>query len=243
MWTIYQHELQRFFYTSLGYLLLTLFFIVNGLILWVFDSQWNIFSASYGDLNLFFELNPWLLIVFVPAMGMKSFSEEQKRGALEILLTKPLSQTNLLLGKYLAQLTLLLLALLSAFIYLFLIDQMLVDDNRIDWGIFMGSFLGLVLLLTTFSAISLWSSTLVNNPISAFLIAFFVSVFHFYGWNQLAFVFGDFNSYHFFKNIALQTHYSELNKGVIRLSNMFYLIGQSLFFLYWSSLNLTNMRR
>lgn len=243
MWPIYQHELQRFFYTSLGYLLLFLFFIANGLILWIFDSQWNIFSASYGDLNLFFELNPWLLIIFVPAMGMKSFSEEQKRGTLEILLTKPFSQISLLLGKYFAQLTLLLLALLSAFIYLFLIDQMLVDDNRIDWGIFMGSFLGLFLLLTTFCAISLWASTLVDNPISAFLIAFFVSVFHFYGWNQLAFVFSDFNSYYFFKNIALQTHYSELNKGIIRLSNMFYLIGQSLFFLYWSSLNLTNMRR
>lgn len=242
MWPIYQRELRSFFYTPLGYLLLSLFFVANGLILWVFDSQWNIFSASYGDLNLFFELNPWLLIILVPAMGMKSFSEEQKRGTLEILLSKPYSQTTLLAGKYLAQLTLLLLALLSTLIYLYLVDQMLLDNHTIDWGVFIGSFLGLFFLLTTFCAISLWSSTLVDSSISAFLIAFFVSVFHFYGWNQLAFAFSDFDTYEFFKSMALQTHYSELNKGIIRLSNMVYLLGQSLFFLYWSSLNLTKMR-
>jgi len=243
MWPIYQRELQSLFYAPLGYLLLSLFYIINGLFLWVFDTEWNMLSAGYGDLNLFFELNPWLLIVLIPAIGMKSFSEELKLGTIEILMTKPLAQRDLVLGKYLAQLSLILIALLSSLIYLYLINQLLFEEHSFDWGVFIGSFLGLFLLAACLCAISLWASTLFDNAISAFLVAFFIGIFHFYGWNQLALAFGDFDTYYFIKNIALQTHFSELNKGVIRISNMIYLVGQSVFFLYWSSLNLNKMRR
>ena len=93
------------------------------------------------------------------------------------------------------------------------------------------------------AAISLWASTLVDSPFSAFLIAVFVSVFHFYGWQQLALLFSDFISYTFIKSISLQHHYAELNKGVLRLSNMLYFFLQTAFFVYWTLLNLEKRSR
>lgn len=238
MWPIYQRELQSFFYTPLGYVLLATFLLLNGLLLWIFPSNWNILSAGFGDINLFFELNPWLFIFLLPAMGMKSFSEEIKSGTIELLLTKPIGISTLIAGKFLAQITLLLIALSSSFFYFVQLEDLLMESSTLDWGVFSGSFLGLFLLAATLAAISLMASTLVESAFSAFLIAVFISLFHFYGWNQLANLFTDFSTYTTLKSIGLQYHYGELNKGVIRLSNVCYLIVQSLFFLYWTSLNI-----
>ncbi len=240
MWSIYKRELQSFFYTPLGYVLLATFFLLNGLLLWIFPSSWNVLSVGFGDINLFFELNPWLFIFLLPAMGMKSFSEEIKSGTLELLLTKPIGIPNLIAGKFFALLTLLLIALSVSLFYLIQLDDLLRENNTLDWGVYFGSFLGLFLLAASLAAISLWASTLVESAFSAFLIAVFVSIFHFYGWSQIADLFTDFNSYNFFKSISLQYHYSELNKGIIRLSNVCYLLLQSLFFLYFTMINIKN---
>ena len=102
MWPIYQRELQSFFYTPLGYVLLATFLLLNGLLLWIFPSNWNVLDAGFGDINLFFELNPWLFIFLLPALGMKSFSEEIKAGTIELLLTKPIGISTLIAGKFLA---------------------------------------------------------------------------------------------------------------------------------------------
>lgn len=243
MWTIFKRELASLFNSPLGYSLVGSFLLFNGLLLWIFPSAWNILAAGFGDLNLFFELNPWLLIFLLPALGMKSFSEEIKLGTLELLFTKPLAKTELILGKFLAILLTLSIGLSVSLLYLYLIKDVLLPDQSIDYGVYTGSLLGLFLLATTLTAISLWASTLVDSPFSAFLIAVFVSVFHFYGWQQLALLFSDYSSYALVKSISLQYHYAELNKGVLRLSNMLYFAIQTLFFLYWSYLNLEKRSR
>lgn len=240
MWPIYQRELQSFFYTPLGYVLLATFLLLNGLLLWIFPSSWNVLDAGFGDINLFFELNPWLFIFLLPAMGMKSFSEEIKAGTIELLLTKPLGIPTLIAGKFLALLSVLLIALSVSFFYLLQLNDLLLENNALDWGVFYGSFLGLFLLASSLAAISLWASTLVESSFTAFLIAVFLSIFHFYGWNQIADLFTNFDLYSIIKNIGLQYHYGELNKGIIRLSNMVYLLLQTLFFLYWTMLNIKN---
>lgn len=238
MWTIYKRELQSFFYTPLGYVLLATFLLLNGLLLWIFPSSWNVLSAGFGDLNLFFELNPWLFIFLLPAMGMKSFSEEIKSGTLELLLTKPIGIQTLIAGKFFALLTLLLIALSVSLFYILQLDGLLMENNALDWGVFYGSFTGLFLLAASLAAISLMASTLVESAFSAFLIAVFISLFHFYGWNQLADLFTDYSTYTALKNIGLQYHYGELNKGIIRFTNVCYLLMQTLFFLYWTALNI-----
>ena len=240
MWSIYKRELQSFFYTPLGYVLFATFLLLNGLLLWIFPSSWNILDAGFGDINLFFELNPWLFIFLLPALGMKSFSEEIKAGTLELLLTKPISITSLIAGKFLALITLLFIALSVSLFYFFQLEGILLENNSLDWGVYLGSLLGLSLLAASLAAISLWASTLVESAFSAFMIAVFISIFHFYGWNQVADLFSDYSTYIALKSIGLQYHYGELNKGIIRLSNVCYLILQSLFFLYWTGINIKN---
>lgn len=238
MWSIYQRELQSFFYTPLGYVLLATFLLLNGLLLWIFSSNWNVLDAGFGDINLFFELNPWLFIFLLPALGMKSFSEEFKVGTIELLLTKPIGIPSLIAGKFLALMSILLIALSVSFFYFLQLNHLLLENNTLDWGVFYGSFLGLFFLVKTLAAISLWASTMVESAFSAFLIALFISIFHFYGWNQIADLLTNFDLYTLLKNIGLQYHYGELNKGVIRLSNVIYLVLQTLFFLFWTMLNI-----
>lgn len=243
MWIIFKRDLASLFNSPLGYSLLGSFLLLNGLLLWVFPSAWNILDAGFGDLNLFFELNPWLLIFLLPALGMKSFSEEIKLGTLELLLTKPLAKIELILGKFFAVMFLLLLGLSVSLLYLYLIKNALLPNQYIDYGVYVGSFIGLLLLAMSLAAISLWASTLVDSPFSAFLIAVFVGVFYFYGWQQLGLLFSDFYTYTLVKSISFQYHYAELNKGVLRLSNMLYFCLQTAFFLYWTYLNLEKRSR
>jgi len=92
MWALFKHDFRQYFNSPLGYVLLGIFFSVNGLFLWIFSGIFNLIEAGFGDLSLFFELNPWLLLVFVPALSMKSFADEIKRGTLEIILTNPLEK-------------------------------------------------------------------------------------------------------------------------------------------------------
>ena len=240
MWPIYQRELQSFFYTPLGYVLLATFLLLNGLLLWIFPSNWNVLDAGFGDINLFFELNPWLFIFLLPALGMKSFSEEIKAGTIELLLTKPIGISTLIAGKFLALMSILLIALSVSLFYFLQLNDLLLENNTLDWGVYYGSFIGLFLLASSLAAISLWASTLVESAFSAFLIAVFISIFHFYGWNQIADLFTNYDLYTIFKSIGLQYHYSELNKGIIGLSNLAYLLLQTLFFLYWTMLNIKN---
>ena len=124
--------------------------------------------------------------------------------------------------------------------YILQLKPLLLENNTLDWGVFYGSFLGLFLLASSLAAISLWASTLVESAFSAFLIAVFIGVFHFYGWNQIADLFTNYDLYSLFKSIGLQYHYGELNKGNIRLSNVIYFILQPLFFLFWTRLNIKN---
>lgn len=239
MWAIVKREWVNFFWTLPGYVLLGTFFILNGLVLWIFPTPYNLFDAGFGDLYLFFELNPWILIFFLPVLGMKSFADEIRSGTLHLLLSKPVSKTALVMGKYIALMCILFVGLSVAFFYLYLIDYLLMDDQSIDWGVFLGSFLGLFLLAATLASISLWASTLVSSPFTAFFIAFFVGLFHYYGWQQLGLLFTDYTLYEGISALALQQHYTALNQGVIRLSNLFYLLGQTVLFLYGSVSNLT----
>lgn len=240
MWALFKHEFSTYFNHPLGYVLLGSFSLLNGLFLWVFKGSFNLFDAGFGDLNLFFELNPWLLLVLVPALSMKTFADEIKRGTLELLLTKPLSKIELIAAKYSAVLILISLALLLSFFYAQLLIPFLNETSVWDWGVFWGSFAGLFALAASFAAIGIWASTLVDSAFTAFLIALFVGLFQYYGWGELAQLFTDYNWYAAIDYMSLQHHYSTLNKGVLPLNSLFFLILHSGIFLYGTLINLQN---
>ena len=238
MWVIAKRELITFFSTLSGYVLLGAFFMLNGFLLWIFPTPYNLLDAGFGDLYLFFELNPWVLIFFLPAVGMKTFSEEIRSGTLHLVLSKPLSKLALVMGKFTALLGILLSGLSIVIFYLYLIKGLLMDQHSIDVGVFLGSFLGLFLLAASLCAISLWASTLVRSAFAAFFIAFLVSLFHFYGWKLLGSMFSDYTLYKGISSVSLHYHYSALSQGIIRGSNLFYLLGQSALFLFGCVINL-----
>ncbi len=238
MFAIAKREVLTFFTTPIGYTILGVYYIFSGLFLWFFSNSFNLIQSSFADLNLFFELTPWLLLFLIPAIGMKSFSEEIKSKTIELLFTKPISLWELVIGKFLGILFLVNCVLLSSFIYSIAIIQLKFDADIFDWGAFWGSYFGLFLLASVYSSIIIWCSSLTKNQVVAFLSAVLICLLHYYGWSQLALYFSDNSLYTFINSIGISVHYGQMSKGIIDTKDIVYFFGQLFFFLYLTVIKL-----
>lgn len=232
MWALVKRELLSFFTTPLGYIILGVFFIVNGLLLWIFDNGFNIIDSGFADLNLYFELMPWLFLFLIPAIGMKSFSEEIKSGTISLLFSKPISLWELILGKFLGVFSLVSSSLLTSFIYLYAILNLKLETDVFDWGAFWGSFIGLIALISVFISITIVSSCFFKNQVLSFLIAVLISFFHYYGWSEIALYFTNNSLYLFNDAIGIRSHYNQMSKGIIDSKDLIYFAGQLFLFLF-----------
>lgn len=224
-------ELHTFFSTPIGYLVIALFLLFNGLFLFVFKTEFNILNAGFSDLNAFFYLTPWIFIFLIPAITMRSFSDEIQAGTIEILKTKPISNWQIVMGKYLGSLLLILIALVPSLIYYFTIYQLGNPVGNIEFSTTFGSYIGLLFLAATFVAIGLFSSTFSNNQIVSFLIAVCISfvlyyVFELISSNNLS-----------IQNMGMYQHFQNIGKGIIDTRDIIYFLSVTLFFLI-----LTKMR-
>ena len=181
MFAILKKELNSFFASPIGYLVIAVFLIINGLFLWVFNGDFNILNAGFADLNSFFFITPWFFLFLVPAITMRSFSDEIRLGTLEILKTKPITDWQIILGKYFGSLLLIILALIPTLIYVYSILQLANPTGNIDLGNIIGSYIGLLFLASAFTAIGLFTSTISQNQIVSFILAIIISFFMFYG--------------------------------------------------------------
>ena len=143
MISILKKELLTFFASAIGYLVIGLFLLANGLLLWIFKSDYNILNTGFADLNSFFDISPWLFFFIIPAVTMRSFVDEKAAGTLEILKSKPLTNWQILLGKYLGSFVLIVLALLPTIIYIYSINSLSNPVGNIDLGPILGAYLGL----------------------------------------------------------------------------------------------------
>lgn len=181
MKAIILREIKSFFGSPIGYLVIAIFLIINGLFLWVFEGEYNILNTGFADLTPFFTLAPWILIFLIPAVTMRSFSDERKQGTLELLLTKPLSVWSIVNGKFIGAIALIILAIVPTFIYVFSISSLGLPEGNIDMGSTIGSYFGLFFLIAAYSAIGIFTSTLSDNQIVAFIVAvFFMFLFLFW---------------------------------------------------------------
>src|SRR5690349_13563384 len=183
MWSVCKKELRQFFSSLTGYIAIIVFLLVNGLVLFVFDD--NILDFGYATLDRFFQLAPWILLLLIPAITMRSFSEEFKTGTFEILQTRPLTRTQIILGKYLGSLTVVLIALLPTIIYIFSIQQ-LSSNEGLDIGATIGSYIGLFFLAAVFTAIGICCSSFSNNAVVAFIMALISCALFYYGFNAIS---------------------------------------------------------
>lgn len=231
MLSICKKELHQFFSNLTGYIAIILFLLVNGLFLFVLKDS-NIFDFGYATLDKFFELAPWVLIFLVPAITMRSLSEEIKSGTFEILRTKPLSCRQIVWGKYLSILLVLLFVIVPTFIYILTIKN-LSAAGSIDAGAVAGSYMGLFLLAAVFAAISLCCSGFTGNAVVAFLLSSFACVLLYFGFNaisRLPVLQGGVDYY--IEMLGIDFHYRSISRGVVDTRDIIYFLSIIFLFLF-----------
>jgi ABC-2 type transport system permease protein len=230
MLAILKKELNLFFASPIGYLVIAVFLLINGLFLWIFKGDFNILNAGFADLNGFFFITPWFFIFLIPAITMRSFSDEIRLGTIEIIKTKPISDWQIILGKFFGSFILIILALIPTLSYAYTIIQLGNPIGNLDFGSTLGSYIGLLLLASSFTAIGLFTSTLSNNQIVAFIAGAALSLFMFYGFEAIAELI-DNNNYAI-GNLGMSSHFKSISRGVIDTRDMLYFISVTFFFLF-----------
>jgi len=232
MGALYKKEILGFLSAITGWVVIGIFLTVTSLFLWVFPSGVNVLETGYANLNGLFSLAPFVFLFLVPAITMNSLSEEKRSGTLELLLIRPLSDTKVMLAKYFAAFTLVVLSLLPTLIYYFSVWRLGFPVGDIDTGGFWGSFIGLLFLGAAFTAMGIFSSSLTDNPIIAFLVAVVLSAFLYMGFDFIAPFFG--STILFVQSLGISAHYSSMSRGVIDSRDVIYFLSLNLFFLYLS---------
>lgn len=237
MWSICKKELNQFFSNLTGYIAIILFLLINGIFLFMLNES-SIFEFGYASLDRFFELAPWVFMFLVPAITMRSLSDEFKAGTFEILKTKPLSSWQIVLGKYFSILIVLLLAILPTFIYIITIKA-LSAQGGIDSGGIAGSYTGLFLLAAVFSAIGLCCSGFTNNAVVAFLVSAFSCLILYFGFNALSKLpfFANGLDY-YIEMLGIDFHYLSISRGVLDSRDLVYFISVIFVFLLVTVKNL-----
>lgn len=231
MLAILKKEIQTFFATPVGYLVISVFLITNGLFLWVLKGEYNIFDYGFADLSGYYFLAPWLFLFLIPAITMKSFSEEKKQGTLELLLTKPISLTQLILGKYLGALSLIIIALIPTLLYIYTVHQLGNPIGNIDLGSAIGAYTGLLGVAMTYNAIGIFTSTVSNNQIVSFILAVILCFIMYFGFETLS-----ENTTNTLSLIGIKSHFENISKGIIDTRDVIYFISTSALFLYITKL-------
>ena len=238
MLAIFKKEFNSFFTSTIAYLTIGMFLLINGLFLWVFDDDFNVLNAGFADLTSFFYLAPWILIFLIPAITMKTFADEFRSGTIEILKTRPITNVTLVLGKFFAILTLLIIVLIPTFVYVYSIHELGNPVGNLDYGSISGSYLGLFLLASSFASIGIFTSTLSKNQVVAFLLGICMVFLFYYGFDAVSSLFGDYS--YTIKLFGMNEHFKSISRGVIDSRDVLYFMSIIIFFLFVSKQKLTN---
>jgi ABC-2 type transport system permease protein len=237
MISIAKKELYQFFSSLTGYITIILFLLVNSIYLFVLKDS-NIFDFGYATLSAFFDLAPWIFIFLIPALGMRSFADEFKSGTFETLKTSPLTKWQIVLGKYVAVITVIIIALIPTLLYVITI-QSLSSTSDIDSGAIAGSYIGLFLLASVFAAITTWCSSLTSNSVIAFLISSFACIILYFGFSAISKlpVFTG-NADYYIEMLGIDFHYQSISRGVVDTRDVIYFFSLIFLFLFATQKNL-----
>ena len=227
---ILKKEFNSFFASPIAYLVIGIFLLINGLFLFIFNDEFNILNAGFADISPFFYLAPWIFLFLIPAITMKSFADEFNSGTIELLKTKPISDWQIIFGKFLASLLLVCIAIIPTFIYVYTIYQLGNPFGNLDFGSTIGSYIGLLFLASTYTSIGLFTSTLSKNQIVAFVLGVFITFFLFYGFDAIANSFG--NNGFTIQQIGINEHFKSISRGVIDTRDIIYFLSVTFFFLF-----------
>lgn len=237
MWMICKKEWQQFFSSLTGYIALAVFLLLNGLMLFVFPDT-SILEFGYASLSGFFNLSPWVLLLMVPTITMRSFADEFKSGSFELLRTLPLTPAQLVWGKFFGAILITFCAVIPTLIYAVSVQQLSVTGG-IDLGATAGSYIGLLLLGAVFTAIGICTSSFTSNTVVAFITGSFVCFLLYNGFDAISklSVFSGGLDY-YLEMLGISFHYRSMSRGVIRISDLIYFISVIYFFLLITQRNL-----
>jgi len=224
MWILLQKEVNGFLNSLLGYVVISVFLLVNGLFLWVFPIESNILDYGYANLDGLFMIGPFVFLFLIPAITMRFFAEEKKSGTIELLMTRPLTDLQVILAKYFAGVLLVVISILPTLVYFFSVYQLGFPRGNIDTGGMWGSYIGLLFLGASFVAIGMLASSLTDNQIIAFILAVILSGFIYMGFEFIynLDLFG--NADLLVKTLGISSHYSAMSLGVIDTRDVVYFL-------------------
>jgi ABC-2 type transport system permease protein len=232
MKALYLKEIRSFLSSIIGYIFILIYLIASGFFHWIFSWNANLLEGSEVDLIPFFNLSPIIFLILIPAITMKSIAEERKSGTMELLFTRPISDLQILLAKYFASVTLLIIALIPTLVYYVSMYYLGNPVGIIDSGATFTSYIGLILLGATFAAIGIFASAITNSQIVAFILGMFLCGIFYYGLTLL----GSYNLMGKFDYViqycGMSLHYDSIKRGVVDTSDLVYFISIIVLFIY-----------
>jgi ABC-2 type transport system permease protein len=242
MFVLFRKEINSFFSSLTGYIAIIVFLVITGLFLWVFPGDFNILENGFSNLEGLFIIAPWVFLFLIPAITMRLFSEENKTGTIELLLTKPLSDFKIIMAKYLAGLTVVLFSLIPTLVYFISVYFLGNPLGNIDIGGTWGSFIGLFFLSSIYVAIGVFTSSLTNNQIVAFILAMLFSFLIYIGFDFISGL--DFwgGSSYFISKLGINFHYASISRGLVDSRDIIYFISVVTFFILATRLKLESRK-
>jgi len=242
MFTLFKKEINGFLNSLIGYIVMIVFLLLTGLFLWVFPLEFNILDFGFATLDGLFILAPFVFLFLIPAITMRSFADEKKSGTLELLMTQPLTDLQVILAKYLAGIALVIISLLPTLVYYISVYLLGLPPGNLDSGSIWGSYLGLLFLGASFVAIGIFASSLTDNQIVSFILAVFISFILYMGFE---FVYNFIVSGKvglIIESLGLNAHYSSMSRGVIDTRDLVYFIGVSALFILLTKISLESRK-
>ena len=242
MFSLLKKEINSFLGSLIGYIAIFVFLTSLGLFIWVFPGDTNILDSGYSSLGSFFFIAPWVFLFLIPAITMKSFADEMKTGTLELLITKPLSEIEIILAKFLAGVVLVLFSLVPATIYIYSVYQLGNPIGNLDLGATWGSYIGLLLLGSAYVSIGIFASSVTENQIIAFILAVFLCFFFFVGFDSIAGLGFPTSMESLIIKLGINEHYISISRGVIDSRDVIYFLSLITFFILLTRTKLSSRK-
>ncbi len=242
MYALYLKEIRAFLSSITGYVVILVFLVSTGLFLWFFPNDFNILDYGYANLDGLFVVAPIVFLFLVPAITMRSFSEETKTGTIELLFTRPISDMKIVMAKFLASVTLILISLLPTLVYFFSVYQLGYPVGNIDIGSIWGSYIGLLFLGSAFASVGVFASSLSDNQVISFILAILISSFLYLGFEFIYSLdlFGNIDL--FIRSLGMSSHYSSISRGVVDTRDVIYFLSVIALFLYMTNFSLSRRK-
>jgi len=242
MFTLFKKEINGFLDSLIGYIVILVFLLMIGLFLWVFPVQFNVLDFGFANLDGLFMLAPFVFLFLIPAITMRSFADEKKSGTLELLMTQPLTDIQVVLAKFFAGVVLVIFSLLPTLVYFISVYRLGLPPGNIDIGAIWGSYIGLLFLGITFVSIGIFSSSITDNQIVSFIVAITLCFFMFMGFElTYTFIFSGTAGL-IIESLGINAHYISMSRGVIDTRDLIYFISVSALFIFLTKLSLESRK-